>query len=129
MLNGRTVLIVEAEFLIAFDIQRMLEAQLTGSMLFARSPVEASEHQALWPTIDLAIVDVGLDAEGILPLLLGLRQAGVALILSTTESKMRQGHPQFPGAPVLIKPMIEDDFHRAVSAALGGAIRRSGYES
>ena len=118
MLSGRTVLIVEAEFLIAFDIQRMLEARMIASMLFARSPLEASQHEQLWPTIDLAIVDVELDSAKILPLLLGLRQAGAALILSTTDSKMRQGHPQFPGAPVLVKPMIEEDFHRAVELAL-----------
>ncbi len=118
MLTGHKVLIVEAEFLVAFDIQRMLETLMTGPMLFARSPLEARDHEHLWPSISLAIVDLGHQPDHVGPLLHGLRDAGIAVILSTMDNKMQQGHPDFPGAPVIIKPMIEDDFHRAVAAAL-----------
>jgi len=129
MLSGRKILIVEAEFLIALDIQRMLETLLSGDMLFARSPKEARAHEQLWPSIDLAIVELGLDPQESLALLHGLRRAGTALILSTGDSKIRQGHPEFPGAPVIVKPMSEEDFHRAVTVALAGPLRTNGYVS
>ena len=68
MLNGQTVLIVEAEFLIALDIQRMLETLMAGP-------------------------------------------------------------PAFPGAPVVVKPMVEDAFHGAVTQALDQSSRTNGYGS
>ncbi|WP_193334871.1 response regulator [Devosia beringensis] len=129
MRSGHTVLIVEAEFLIAFDIQRMLESRIAGTMLFARSPQEARQHEHLWPTIDLAIVEISHEPHHSGPLLAGLREAGIAIILSTLDSKMQQGHPEFPGAPVILKPMIEEDFHSAVSLALSGPPRTNGYAS
>ena len=128
MLNGRTVLIVEAEFLIAFDFQRMLE-QLEAVTLFARSPNEARKHEQLWPTIDLAIVELAYDLEESRPLLDLLQRAGIPIILSTADAQMRQGHPEFPGAPVIVKPMAETDVHRAVVLALAGSIRTSGSAS
>jgi hypothetical protein len=129
MRSGHTVLIVEAEFLIAFDIQRMLESRIDGTMLFARSPLEARQHEHLWPTIDLAIVEIGHEPHHTWPLLAGLRDAGIAIILSTVDSKMQQGHPEFPGAPVIVKPMIEEDFHGAVGLALTASPRTNGYAS
>jgi len=118
MLNGQTVLIVEAEFLIALDIQRMLETLTAGPLIFARSPEEAHEHRQRWPEVGLAIVEIGRDEDPALSLLAALQESGIALIIVTTDSALHQGHPTFPGAPVVIKPMIEDAFRSAVTLAL-----------
>ena len=56
MLNGRTALVVEEEFLIALDVQRMLEALGVGLTLFARTPAEAEQLRARWPEIAIAIL-------------------------------------------------------------------------
>lgn len=129
MLNGQNVLIVEAEFLIALDIQRMLETLAAGQMLFARSLPEALDHQHHWHTVDLAIVELADDSDQNRTLLSQLRDAGITVILSTTDSKLHQGHPEFPDAPVIVKPMVEDDFSRAVRAALLKSARTNGYDS
>tara|TARA_R110002124_G_scaffold114535_31_gene269534 strand:- start:4583 stop:4987 length:405 start_codon:yes stop_codon:yes gene_type:complete len=129
MLNGQTVLIVEAEFLIALDIQRMLETLMAGPMIFARSPQEAHEHRQRWSGVDLAIVEIGRDQDPALSLLSALQESGIALIIVTTDSTMNQGHPAFPGAPVVVKPMVEDAFHGAVTQALDQSSRTNGYGS
>ncbi|MGV8855566.1 MAG: hypothetical protein ACOH2L_13065 [Devosia sp.] len=118
MLNGQTVLIVEEEFLIALDIQRMLETLSAGPTLFARSLSEAHGHQEQWHAVDLAIVELGEAGAPTNALLQGLRAAGITLVLSTTDTMMQQGHPEFPGAPVIVKPMMEEDFRQAIAKAL-----------
>lgn len=118
MLNGHTVLIVEAEFLVALDIQTMLESLSAGALLFARSPHEAHACSQQWPAIDLAIVELGDDYHTTSALLRGLHEAGAALIVTTADSTMQQGHPDFPDAPVILKPMLEEDFRRAIGAAV-----------
>lgn len=118
MLNGRNILVVEEEFLIALDIQRMLESHKAGQMLFARSPQEALEQQTHWPTLGLAIVELNIDAEQSLALAERLRDAGTPLILHTADSSVRNGHSKFPGVPVVVKPASEDRLHEAIHTAL-----------
>ncbi|MGV8831163.1 MAG: hypothetical protein ACOH2N_04235 [Devosia sp.] len=125
MLTGQTILIVEEEFLIALDIQGMLEALVAGQMLFARSTVEAHQSEPHWPSIDLAIVEIGPDEATLATLLEGLRAAGIAIILTTTDSALRKGHPAYPGAPVLVKPMVDAELRAAVTLALAGESRTS----
>lgn len=118
MLNGQTVLVVEEEFLIALDIQRMLEIHTTGQMLFARTAEEAEELEAHWPSIALAIVEIRNDRAQSLALVRRLREAGVAVVLNAPDSAMGHGHPDFPGVPVAIKPMSEDDLLAAIEQAV-----------
>ena len=116
MLNGQTVLVVEAEFLIALDIQRMLEGLGVDQMLFARTADEAHELAGHWPSLGLAIVEIRSDAPRSVTLVHSLRLAGVAVILSTADGAIRQGHPDFPGVPVIVKPMADDDLATAIHA-------------
>lgn len=118
MLNGQTVLVVEEEFLIALDIQRMLEAQAAGQMLFARTADEAHELEPHWPSIGLAIVEIRPDGPRSQALVRRLVETGVAVVLNTVDSTIRQGHPDFPELPIVIKPMAEDDLIAAIGQAL-----------
>lgn len=118
MLNGQTVLVVEEEFLIALDIQRMLEAYDTGQMLFARTAEEAHELEPHWPSIGLAIVETRRDWPHSLELIRRLRDAGIAVVLNTADSAIRRGHPDFPGVPVAVKPMAEEDLLAAIEQAV-----------
>ena len=127
MLNGQTILVVEEEFLIALDIQRMLETHGTGQMLFARTAEEAHELEAYWPSIRLAIVEIRHDGAHSLTLVRRLRDAGVAVVLNTADSAIRRGHPDFPDVPVAVKPMAEEDLVAAIEQAV--ALRTSGCES
>lgn len=118
MLNGRTVLVVEDEFLIALDIQRMLEEHSAGQLLFARTPEEAYELEPHWSSLNLAIVEVRAVAPHSLALARRLLDAGIAVVLSTANGAMRQGHPDLPGIPVVTKPISERDLAEAIGQAL-----------
>jgi CheY-like chemotaxis protein len=118
MLSGQTILVVEAEFLIALDIQRMLEGLGAGQMLFARTAEEAHQLQSHWPTVGLAIVEVQPEQPQTIALLQSLRHHDVTIVLSSADSAMRRGHPEFPDIPMLVKPMADDDLANAIRQAL-----------
>lgn len=127
MLTGQTILVVENEFLIALDIQRILESHGTGQMLFARTAEEAHELETYWPSIGLAIVEARHDWPHSLALVRRLRDAGVAVVLNTADSALRRGHPDFPDVPVAVKPMAEEELLSAIEQAV--AVRMNGCES
>jgi CheY-like chemotaxis protein len=114
MLNGRPALIVEEEFLIALDIQRMLEGLGAGQTLFARNADEAHQLQAHWPDLALAIVETRSGDASSQHLHDKLTGAGIPVVLTSAETGLRssvQGH-------FVSKPIPEDDLVRAVQQAL-----------
>ena len=117
MLNGRTVLIVEAEFLVALDIQHLLEDLAAGEMVFARAPREALAMAPRWPELALAIVEIGLDNADATLLVDQLCAAGVGVVLTSTDGA-RDGRTGGTGLPVIVKPASEADFRAAVARAL-----------
>ena len=118
MLNGQTVLIVETEFLIALDIQRVLELLGAGQTVFARNTIEALDAAPQWSGFGLALVELHHERDDDLALLQGLKQAGVPLVLLTADIAIRRGSPSLPGAPVVMKPFSEEDLVSAIRQAL-----------
>ena len=117
MLDGRPALIVEAEFLIALDIQRMLELLGVGQTLFARNAAEARELRNHWPTLALAVVALEFDDHEARQLPDDLLAAAIPVILTTGDvvqhQAMASGQRQ-----VVIKPIQEQTMASAVKRAL-----------
>jgi len=118
MLTGQTVLIVETEFLIALDIQRVLEFLGAGQTVFARNTIEALDAAARWPGFSLALVEIHHERDEDLALLRGLKEAGVALVLLTADIALRRGSASFPGTPIVMKPFLEEELASAIELAL-----------
>jgi CheY-like chemotaxis protein len=118
MLDGKTILVVEAEFLIALDIQRMLEGMSADQLLFARSADEAHELGPNWDALGLAIVELRQHQPVSMALVQSLRDRDIPVVISSADGAIRQGHPEFPGVPVLVKPMAEDDLANAIRQIL-----------
>src|SRR4051812_16874048 len=119
MLTGQTVLIVEREFLIALDIQRCLEALGAVETVFARNNDEALRAIDRWRSFSVALVEIHLHQhENDVTLLRGLEACGVKLVLLTSDTTLRRGHPDFPAAPIVMKPFLEDDLASALERAL-----------
>ncbi|UJW87119.1 response regulator [Devosia sp. SL43] len=118
MLDGKTILVVEAEFLIALDIQRMLEGMSADQLLFARSADEAHELGQHWDALGLAIVELRQHQPVSMALVQSLRDRDIPVVISSADGAIRQGHPDFPGVPVLVKPMAEDDLANAIRQIL-----------
>jgi two-component SAPR family response regulator len=118
MLDGTTVLVIEEEFLIALDIQRMLGTLRSGEVLFARSAAEAVALEQHWTNVGLAIVEIALQRDGALDLIERLRNLGVPIVLCSADTALRHGMPQFPDLPLIIKPMAEADLTAAIAKVL-----------
>ena len=118
MLNGRTALIIEEEFLIALDIQRMLETLGVGQTLFARTAGEADELRARWPEIALAVVEVHRDDTTSLDLGEGRGAAGIPVVLVTADVALRHGFAPALDLPLVLKPVPEETLTAAVGQAL-----------
>ncbi|MGV8955413.1 MAG: hypothetical protein ACOH2M_30240, partial [Cypionkella sp.] len=118
MFTGQTVLIVETEFLIALDIQRLLEALGVRQTVFARNTFEALDAASRWPGFTLALVEIHHERDEDLALLQGLDQAGIPFVLLTSELSLRRGSPDFPGVPIVMKPFLEEELVSAIRQAL-----------
>ncbi|MGB3339529.1 MAG: hypothetical protein WBA73_20310 [Devosia sp.] len=119
MLNGRTALIVEEEFLIALDLQRMLENEGAGHTLFARSAIEAEQLHAYWPDLAVAIIEVRRHDTAVRQLIESLRTAAIPVVLITSDVAVHRD----PGLgqtdlAVVIKPVPEDAMAKAIRQAL-----------
>lgn len=118
MLDGKRLLIVEDEFLIALDIQRILETAKANATLFARSVVEANEQQAKFTTLDLAIIEAVFDPDRTIQLARQLIAFGVGVVFTSSSSRDRHGIAGMPDAPVVIKPFGESELLTACMSAL-----------
>jgi len=122
MLNGRTALVVEEEFLIALDIQRMLEMLGAGQTLFAGTASDAENLRDQWPDIGIAIVEVGGRHTAAGQLVQALRQAGVPMVLTTADVLVSQDPGAFPELAIIPKPIPEDAMVSAVRKALTAGV-------
>lgn len=129
MLNGKSVLVLEEEFLIALDIQRILETIGAGQTLFARTLDEARAVVSKGVDIGLAVIEVRTADSPALELAKTLFDSNVAIVFSTADISLSGGLAEVPDAPVLAKPMAEADLIAAISMALLDEARKNGYAS
>ena len=117
MLDGTRVLVVEPEYLIALEIQRILSdrgADALGALTFADASAALVDRR-----FDLAIVALDPQGHG-LDFCRALLQAGVAVVLVSSAAEHGSGHRDLPGAMIVAKPFGDDDLLAAVTAALTG---------
>jgi DNA-binding response OmpR family regulator len=118
MIDGKNFLIVEGEFLIALDMQRILESAGASRTIFARSTAEAKRLRKRWSEFDLVLVEMSYDDRQAPELVAALLKSGVRIAMTSAETDFRHGIPDFPGIPVLLKPFAETDFVATCEAAL-----------
>lgn len=113
-------LIVEAEFLIALDIQRVLEGVNASHCILATSTAEARMLVGDTRDLTLAVLDFRSSDADRLAFARDLTMAGVPLVLLVSELGLRNGFGDLPGAPVVIKPFLEEELASAAKRALAG---------
>lgn len=82
-LSGLTVLIIEDEFLIAADVQRIVEDAGAGRVLLAGSTTVARRFLDGDQSIDIGILDLRLGSEDGLPLVQEFRDRGIPFVVAT----------------------------------------------
>jgi two-component SAPR family response regulator len=122
-LEGRRVLVVEDEFLLAMELEVLLQQR--GCMVLG--PV-SSVGQALamlnGEPPDVALLDVNLKGERATPVAGALHARGVPFVLITGYSGPQLSEPELHEAPRVDKPVNCRALKRAVTTALSDTLRR-----
>lgn len=102
---GRTVLLVEDELLVAWDLEQTLTA--AGMLVLGPASSVASALDLIKSTTpDAAILDLNLRGELVTPVARRLRELGVPFVLSTAYNHLRsEGEDAFQGVENLGKPL------------------------
>ena len=116
-MKGRRVLVVEDEFMIALDIDRILETAGAKTVLSANRVEEALQILSESGAIDAAVLDLKLDKDSTLPIAERLQAMGIPFVFLTgsPESAQTRG---FPRAPVVAKPFDSAMLIAGLSLAL-----------
>ena len=123
LLAGKRCLVLDDEFLIALDIQQILELAGAEHVASVASASEAIELLRREPKFDLAVLDVKLgDAEGnSLDVAAMLAKAGTPFVFLTGMRVDNVHAKKFPQAPVVEKPYdaltLLDAAQRALKSA------------
>jgi hypothetical protein len=118
MLTDRRVLVVEPEFLIALEIQRLLERVSAAEIVFTRSIEEAAGLEPRFAEFDLAVVAMGPAGPAEITLTTGLVEAGIAVVGTTAGLAGLDGLSADLAIPLVEKPFTDEKFLTACAIAL-----------
>lgn len=120
-LEGKRILVVEDEFLLADEIVEWLVmrgAEAVGPAATLPQGLDLIEQA---PAIDCAVLDINLAGTMVFPLALELRRRGVPLIFASAYAQDVPFPDELKNTPRLKKPFSEAQLVRAVELALGAA--------
>jgi two-component SAPR family response regulator len=116
-LAGHRVLVVEDEFLLAMELEALLERN-GCEVLGPASTVEWALALIVHDRPDLALLDVNLKGLRATPVAAALRERGVPFVLITGYSRLQLTEPELHAAPRIDKPLTCGDLKRAMAQAL-----------
>ena len=112
-LAGRTVLVVEDQYLIADDLCTLVE-ELGGTVMGPVSGVEAALDMLRSGRPDLAMLDVNLEGERVYKVCTALQEEEIPFVFITGYDASVI-HPSFRAVPCLRKPIEEAALRRAIA--------------
>jgi CheY-like chemotaxis protein len=119
LVRGKRCFVLDDEFLIALDIQQILERAGASHVTSVASAAEAIEVLGREPKFDLAVLDVKLGLEqNSLDVAALLHTQGVPFVFLTGVRANDVHAKKFPNAPVIEKPYDATALLRAVQHAL-----------
>ena len=113
-LSGRSLLILEDEFLIALDVEQALQEKTDMEVHSAASITEAVDLISRF-AIDMAILDVNIAGETSLSIAESLSEKHIPFVFTTGCEKESAVIARFPNVPVLKKPYEIDDLLKCLS--------------
>lgn len=113
MIND-TALIIEDEFLVALEIQQVLQSAGIGEFLSYRGVAEAEQHFERLTGCDIAVIEARLGAAAVVAFVTRLAKAGVPVVVTSAD---RAVAALFPLAACLDKPFSAADLLAACATA------------
>jgi DNA-binding response OmpR family regulator len=117
MLQGQRLLIVEEEFMIAMDIQRVLEDAQAAKTVFARNYKELATLERRFGEFDVAIVTPPKAGTSDRLVAAKLAAAGPVIVVCSATRPDLLG-TGLEGSPIVVKPFADDDLLDACRKAL-----------
>ncbi|PRY95544.1 response regulator receiver domain-containing protein [Hasllibacter halocynthiae] len=112
-LAGRTVLLVEDEFLVRLDLSWLLEEH-GATVVSAGDLAEGLGHaDGAW---DVALLDVRLPDGDVFPLAEKLAERSVPLVFHSGHARLERLQRRFPGATILAKPSRNEVLVRTLAS-------------
>lgn len=115
-LTGKRLLVLEDEYLIGLELERIAEDCGIGSVQL----VTTIEDLMVWiqsgAECDIAIIEVEARGMSSLPAASLLRARGLPIVFTTAYESERAGIPGFEGVPVVGKPYGRNQIVQAVAA-------------
>jgi len=118
MLAGQTALIVEAQYLIALDIQTTLEELSAPRVLIAQDPAFIAELAVPFHEIGLAIIETERKLPNNIQLVGDLFRQGVPVIGVTADQDLPKYLKWLSGVPLLLKPTPSESIIAAIRTVL-----------
>lgn len=118
MLSSQRLLIIESEFLIALEIQRILEGANVSQTVFARDFREAAALAERITEFDLAIMNPPLGDSREIELAARLVSSGAAIVVCTAGPTPHIAGTPLEGAEIVRKPFADDELLAACQRAL-----------
>lgn len=104
--QGMKILVVEDDFIVAFDMQSMLEEQ-GAQVLGPASSLREAQALLTTETPQAAVLDVNLNGEYVFPLVESLRSKGVPFLFATAYADDDRLFPESTKqVPKLAKPVL-----------------------
>lgn len=117
LLQGKTVLILEDEFLIALDMQDTLISDFGANAIIASDVPSALDIVHTSP-IDIAFLDMNLNDVSSAPVATLLMEKSIPFMYATGYTKENLPSAPLPTVPVLEKPYIASEAASALSTVL-----------
>jgi len=125
--TGMRLLILEDEYLIGLDLERIAEECGAQSVHLATTIVELQAWIGNHPKCDLAILELQAHGASSLAVAAILQRRGVPIVFTTAyERGADEGVPGFPGAPIVGKPYGKMQIVKAAMIALAKTPSSSG---
>ncbi len=118
-LQGRKILVVEDEWLIAQHLAMLLE-DMGCAVVGPVGKVNQAIEKIAAETIDCALLDANLNGTSSSPIVDALVAAGLPLIIVTGYGALELPTDAMNAAPRLNKPFAEQELEAALQAVLGG---------
>jgi CheY-like chemotaxis protein len=120
-LEGKRILVVEDEFLLADEIVDWLVLRGAKPVGPAATLPQGLDLLEQSPAVDCAVLDINLAGTMVFPLALELRRRGIPLLFASAYAQDVTFPDELKHTPRLKKPFSEAQLIRAVELALGGA--------
>lgn len=121
-LAGQTILILEDEFLIAADIEQMCLGAGAEKVLIAGDMDDFDEGAFF----DLAVLDLALGDGSTTAFAARLSARGTPFVFTTGATDLEALVRDFPGVPIVAKPMTGPDLVEALTVAIRNASEPAG---